>query len=262
MGPVSSGAVDEEKTSSLVVLGDSLAFLAGTKALAPSDERLYPQILGRLLNEQTSRPWAVHAEVRAGWSVLTLARSLVADPAVRRVVAGADAIVIGVGTMDATPAALPGRLGFGVRDADTVRRRVTSRRRKTAWRVFARLYPAAIRASGARFPHTPPKQLLDSWEKMVAELRELAPGAALCSVLPAAHRCALYAESMRHHGPAVAVTTAACQRLGVALVDLPELVGDEIDQLPDRIHFTFELHHRVAEAMADLLCRSGLILDH
>ncbi len=239
--------------SSLLVLGDSLAFLAGTKALVPSDERLYPQVLGRLLEERTGRSWSVHSEVRAGWSVLTLSRSVATDRVLQARVAAADAIVIGVGTMDATPAALPGRIGFGVRDAQTVRRRVTSRRRKMAWRAFARLYPALIRASGARFPHTPPARLRTSWHSLAGELRRLAPHAALCGVVPAPHRCALYAGSMRHHAEAVRVTTEASAALGLPLVDLPALVGDQIELLPDRIHLTVELHSRVAAAMADRL---------
>lgn len=246
-----------DSSPSLVVLGDSLAFLAGTRPLLPHDDRLYPQVLGRILRARTARRWTVHSEVRASWSVLTLTRAITNDAGLRSIVAGADAIVIGVGTMDATPAAFPGRFGFGVRDARSVRRRLTSRRRKMAWKAFARVYPALIRFSGARFPHTPPEQLRESWDTLVGQLRVLAPDAALCGVLPAAHRCALYAGSMRHHGPAVRITTEAAGRLGVGLVDLPALVGDEIERLPDRIHFTVEIHERVAAAMADRLLPSA-----
>ncbi|MGQ0743372.1 MAG: SGNH/GDSL hydrolase family protein [Acidimicrobiales bacterium] len=240
-------------TGSLVVFGDSLAFLCGTRALLPDDERLYPQRVGSILAERTGRSWTTHAEVRAGWSVLTLDRALAADPGLLALAAGADALVIGVGTMDATPAALPGRIGFGVRDASTVRRRVTSRRRKLAWKAFARTYPALIRASGARFPHTPPDRLAASWTSLVAQLRAVAPQAALCGVLPAPHRCALYAGSMRHHSAAVSATRTAAGGLGLSIVDLPALVGDSYRQLPDGIHFTPDLHRRVAEALADAL---------
>jgi len=239
-----------------VVLGDSLAFLAGTKALDPADLRLYPHVVGEILQTRTGRPWDVHVEVRAGWSILTLQRALRAarpDSDLVRRLAAAEAIVIGVGTMDATPAALPGRIGFGVRDSDTVRNRVTSKRRKLAWKTFARIYPALINASGARFPHTPPAQLRASWLALAAGLRAVAPGAAICGVVPAAHRCALYARSMRHHPAAVEVSTTVAAELGIPLVDLPALVGDEIERLPDGIHFTFELHHRVASAFADLV---------
>lgn len=238
----------------LVVLGDSLAFFAGTKALLPDDPRLYPGVLCDELSEATQRAWSVESIARSGWSVLGVWRALRRDEhAIRSRLAGAEAVVVGVGTIDATPVALPGRLGFGVREPEAVRRRTTSRRHRLAWDVFARVYPAAIRCTGARLVHTPTPKLEKSWVGIAGVLSEVAPRAAVCGVVPTIHDCGLYAGSLRHHQSTVATITRVCGALGIPLVDLPRILADEITELPDGMHWTFELHRRVALAMRDTL---------
>lgn len=238
----------------LVVLGDSLAFFAGTRAVLPDDPAIFPSLLTRRLAEATGAPWSLEVLARSGWSVLGVARALARDRGpIRDRLRGADAVVLAVGTIDATPVALPGRLGFGVRTPDVVRLRTASRRRRLGWRAFAAVYPLVIRCTGARLRHTPSRRLEASWRVVARQLVELAPDAALCGVLPTPHRCDLYARSMRHHAPTVSVTRRMGAELGVPLVDLPALVSDVLDSLPDGLHWTTPVHERVADAMAALL---------
>jgi len=215
---------------------------------------MFPNIVGRLLSQATGAQWTVDVIARSGWSVLGVDRALRDDDgALSERLRGADAVAVTVGTIDATPVAFPGRLGFGVHEPDAVRLRTTSRRRRMSWEIFAAVYPALIRLSGARLRHTTPKRLESAWTGLVSNIRTLSPDAYLCGALPAPQRCPLYACSVRHHAPVVTQTRAICARLGVPLVDLPAVVGDDIGELRDGIHWTAVLHQRVAEAVATTL---------
>ncbi len=93
-----------------------------------------------------------------------------------------------------------------------------------------------------------------AWSKSVDALRLFTGNAPLCAVLPAVHRGAYYAGSMRHHPQVRAVTKALAAQRGVPLVDLAALERPFLDRLnPDGLHWPFELHTVVADAMAAVL---------
>lgn len=233
----------------LVVLGDSLTFHGPEGPLPLADPRLYPNALGSRLGAATGDAWEVVVIARTGFGVRELWLALQRDVHLQQqVLVGADAVVMGVGSMDTATVGLPRPVTALLPFV-----RPTALRRRLRW-WLDRWHPRLVRLSRERFVHTPRPVYRHCWRKSVEGVRLFAPGAALCAVVPALHAGPYYAYSLRHHPAAVEETVALAAELEVPLVDLPALTLPWLGRLnPDGLHWCFELHECVAEAMAAAL---------
>jgi lysophospholipase L1-like esterase len=233
----------------LVVLGDSLSFHGPAGPLPLADPRLYPNLLGERLAAGTGRPWDVTVVARAGWGVREAWYALQRDVHLQQqVLVGADAVVLGVGSSDSLSVGVPRPLMAALPFL-----RPTPLRRRIR-RLVDRHHHRLIAVTGARLRYTPPSVYAHGWRKSIEALRLFAPGAALCAVEPAIHVARYYARRHPHHARTVGLTRDLAAALDVATVDLAKLMRPHIGSLnPDGIHWSFELHAAVAEAMAGAL---------
>lgn len=240
---------DHRRPRRLVVLADSLAFHGPAGPLPVGDPRLYPQRLAARLGDRTGDRWDVDVVARAGWSVRDLRLALGKDVHVGQgVVAGADAVVLAVGSTDTLSVALP-RSAVAV--LPFVRPPVLRRRLRA---LLNRRHAALVGATGGRVRFTPRGAYRDAWRACVATVRGLAPGAALCAALPARHRAPHYAGIHRFLADGIADTRALAAEAGVPVVDVPALMDPFMGSLnPDGIHWPFALHDAAAAAFADAL---------
>lgn len=233
----------------LVVLGDSLAFHGPEGPVPLADERLYPNHLRRRLSEVTGDAWTCTVVARAGWGMREIWLALQRDVHLQQeVLVGADAVVMAAGSVDTLPVGVP----RGLLATLPFVRPTPLRRRLRRW--IDAVHPDLVRATNARLRYTPRSVYRHAWPKSVDAVRLFTRDAPLCAVLPAVHLGDYYAGSRRHHPEVRRVTAALAAERGVPLVDLATLGEPYLDRMnPDGLHWSWEQHEAVADAMADVL---------
>ncbi|MCO1581928.1 GDSL-type esterase/lipase family protein [Crossiella sp. SN42] len=228
----------------LLVLGDSLAFHGPEHALPADDPRLWPNIaaagLGRAAELFAGFGWTA----RHGWWALT------GDPRLWSLMPSADALVLGLGSMDTLPSPLPTYLREGLRHL-----------RPDPLRRFARSSYLAAQPHLARLLRghpvaLPPHLTVAYLDRCLRAVRAIRPGLPVVGILPSVHNSPDYGHVHTGHAPAAAALRAWSARTEVPLLDLPALVrphifGDEGN--PDGMHWGYSAHAEVGTALAALL---------
>jgi diglucosylglycerate octanoyltransferase len=234
----------------VVVFGDSLTFHGPERPEVLSDPRLYPNVLGAALGGAE-----VDVVARLGWTARDAWWALTKDPYVATVLAPrATAVVLGVGQMDQLPAAMPTYLRDGI---PYVRPGGLRRAVRGAYRSAG---PWVIRATGGRLRQLPQAATDTYLTRIVQAMRLLSPlGEAVPIVLagPSPYAAAAY-PSQRPHGPAVVAARRWAAGNGVGFVDLDPLVGPALADgtgNPDGMHWGWDTHRLVGEALAEALLR-------
>jgi lysophospholipase L1-like esterase len=233
--------------TTLLVLGDSLAFHGPDGPHPADDPRLWPNLAAAALGGE--------AELFAGfgWTARDAYWALVGDPRLWPVLPRASVLVLGVGGMDSLPSPLPTYLREGIRylRSDTVRRRVRA--------AYLRAVPAL--AGVSRRVALPPGETVRYLDKTLTAVRALRPDIPAVAALPSVHRAAGYGGV--HHGREAAARALRgwSASAGVPLLDLSEVVGDHVlsgQGNPDGIHWGWTGHEQVGKAFAELI---GPLLD-
>lgn len=233
----------------LVVLGDSTSFTDHRGPQLPDEPSLYPNVLARELESRLGREVALTVVARAGQTVREAVRTVTKDRHVQfDVLAGADAVVVGVGSFDHAPGGVP-----PVIDAVVPFVRPAALRRRVR-RGLHRAYPVLVRATGHRRRRTTPAEFERLFDLLLLQVRGLARGAAGVVLGPTSHRAAYYAYRHPGHAAAEAHHLAVAARHGFATVACWPHVEPHADRLnPDGIHWPPEPHAAVGRALADAL---------
>jgi len=233
----------------LLVLADSLAFHGPERGEPADDPRLWPNIAAAALGGR--------AELVAGigWTARHAWHALCHDPRVWAVMPRVDALVLGVGGMDTLPSPLPTALRelIPALRPDGLRRAVRSGYRR-AQPVLARGFARVLPGGGpvALPPHLTVRHLELCREAVVA----IRPGIPVVTILPPLHRAADYGPVHPGRPAAERATRAWAAERGVALLDLPQLVGEHVLSgrgNPDGMHWGWTGHAAVGDACADVL---------
>jgi diglucosylglycerate octanoyltransferase len=234
----------------LVVVGDSTSFTDASGPQLPDHPDLYPNVAARRLQETLGRPVAVTVIARAGHTVREATRTVTKDRHVQfDVLAGADAVVVGVGSFDHAPGGIP-----AVVDAVVPFVRPTALRRVLR-RNLHRAYPLAVRATFGRRRRTAAAEFERLFAQLLDHVRGLTWGRAAGVVVgPISHRAAYYAHTHPGFAAAESHHLALARRHGFAPVPAWEHVEPHADQLnPDGIHWPAVAHLGVGEAVAGAL---------
>ncbi len=244
----------------VLVFGDSLTFHGPDRPHALRDPRLYPNVLSAALSADAAAGAAeVRADVvaRLGWTARDAWWALTKDPAVASVLAPrASALVLGVGQMDQLPAAIPTYLRDGI---PYVR---PGGLRKRVRRTYRRVGPLVIRATGGRVRQLPQAATDTYLARVLQAVRHLAPAGERVPVVlvgPSPWRSDAY-PSVRPHAAAVVAARRWADTQGVPCVDLDPLVGPSLAAgrgNPDGLHWSWEAHRAVGEALAAALLEAG-----
>lgn len=225
----------------LLVIGDSLTFHGPDSEHPPGDPRLWPNVAAAQLGAQVDLVAGIGWTARDAWWALTR------DPKVwGEYLPRADALVIGVGGMDALPAAIPTYLRQGIAYVRPgwLRRRVRQTYAKTA--------PVVMRTL-----HGPLRQLPQSatdhyLSRMVQGIRLLYPDLPIVLLTPSPADSPYY-PTQRFHPDAVAAARRWAQDNDVGLVDIEEVVAAALAQGTgnrDGLHWGWQTHERVGEMVA------------
>lgn len=229
----------------LLVLGDSLSFHGPHRAEPADEPRLWPHVAAAALDG--------HAELHAGlgWTARHAWRALTGDPRVWASIRRTDALVLGVGGMDTLPAPVPLALREMI---PTLRPAAVRRAARGAHRLVT---PTAARVLGAWGPVAlPAAETVRHLERVREAVDAVHPGVAVAVLLPGVHRSPDYGGV--HAGRAghlAAITTWAGEH-DVVAVDTAAAVGDHVlggHGNPDGIHWGWEAHRAVGEAVAAAL---------
>ncbi|GAA1293320.1 GDSL-type esterase/lipase family protein [Pseudonocardia aurantiaca] len=240
--PSSSGPV-------LLVLGDSLTFHGPERAEPADDPRLWPNVAAAALGGR--------AELVAGigWTTRHAWHALISDPRVWTLLPAVDALVLGVGGMDTLPSPLPTSLRelIPALRPDGLRRAVRS--------GYQRVQPALARTFAAVLPGggpvaLPPRLTVEHLERCRSAVLTIQPELPVVTVLPPPHRAPAYASVHLGRDAAERATREWAHAHGVAMLDLPALVGEHVlggHGNPDGMHWGWPAHAAVGAACADLL---------
>jgi hypothetical protein len=229
----------------LLVLGDSLAFHGPERPEPADDPRLWPNVAAAALGAR--------AEIVAGtgWTARHAWHALTSDPRVWAVLPAVDALVLGVGGMDTLPSPLP----TAVRELIPVLRPEALRRRVRA--AYLRAQPVLARTfaalPGGGPVALPPRLTVQYLERCRSAVLAIRPGLPVVAALPPPHRAECYARVHPGRAAGERATRAWAADAGVALLDLPALVGDHVlggHGNPDGMHWGWEAHAAVGEACA------------
>jgi diglucosylglycerate octanoyltransferase len=233
----------------LVVIGDSTAFTDDRGPQLPDEPTLYPNVLARTLEQRLDREVDLTVVARPGLAVRETWRMLTKDRHVQfEVLAGADAVVVGIGSFDHAPGGIP-----PVVDAITPFVRPAGLRRRVR-RAVHRAYPWAVRATGWRLRRTPAGEFERLYDQVLLQIRSLARGAAGVVLGPTSHRAPFYAYRHPGHATAEAQQLAIAERHGFARVSCWDHARDHVDRLNvDGIHWPADVHAAVAADLAEAL---------
>ncbi|HEV7469000.1 MAG TPA: diglucosylglycerate octanoyltransferase [Pseudonocardia sp.] len=234
----------------LLVLGDSLTFHGPERAEPSDDPRLWPNIAAAALGG--------HAEIVAGigWTARHAWHALTHDPRVWALMPRIDALVLGTGGMDALPSPLPTAL----------RELIPAVRPDRARRVlrdgYLRAQPGLSRAF-ARLPGggpvaLPPWLTVSYLQRCRDAVLALRPGIPVVAALPSVHRAAVYGHAHPGRVPAERATRDWAAEVGARILDVPTLVAAHVlggHGNPDGMHWGWEGHRRVGEALGSILVR-------
>ncbi len=234
----------------LVVLGDSTAFTDHRGPQLPNEPGLYPNVAAAELTERLGREVEVTVIARPGTTVRDAVRTVTKDRHVQfDVLAGADAVVVGVGSFDHAPGGVPAALEAVVPflHPDGLRRGVR--------RGLAASYPWLVRASAGRRRRTPASEFTRLYALLLEQLRGLTWGrAAGVAIGPTSHRARYYGHIHPLHARAEAAQLAQARAHGFAALSCWEHVLPHVAALnDDGIHWPTHVHEAVGHALADAL---------
>ena len=228
----------------LLVLGDSLTFHGPQGPLPADHPRLWPNVAASALGG--------HAELAAGfgWTARDAWWSLTGDPRVWSLLPRTDVLVLAVGHMDTLPSPLPTYLRQGLRylRPDGLRRRARA--------GYQTLQPVLSRVMQGYPVVLPPRLTVRYLNDSVRAVRALEPGIRVVGMTPSVHCSAAYGGV--HHGRAAGERALRewADGAGVPLLDVPPLVGEHVRSRrgnPDGMHWGWEGHELVGQAMAELI---------
>lgn len=235
---------------SVVVLGDSTAFVDERGPQPPDAPHLYPNVLARHLEAALGRPVRVTVVARPGQTVRDAAQAVLKDQHLQFDLVGrADAVVVGLGSFDHAPAGVPAALEATLPYLwpDAVRRR--------ARRLSRAAYPRLVRLTGGRLRRTPAREFERLLVQLLDQIRGLSWGRAAGVVLgPTSHRAAYYGHTHPRFETAEAQQLRLARVHGFAAVPVWEHVLPHVDALNvDGIHWPAAAHRAVGRAAADAL---------
>ncbi|MFI7674254.1 diglucosylglycerate octanoyltransferase [Actinophytocola sp. NPDC049390] len=235
--------------TTLLVFGDSLSFHGPDGAYPADDERLWPNRAAAALNGQAE------LFARPGWTARDAFWALTSDPKVWAQLPKADVLVLAVGSMDTLPSPLPTYLREGLRylRPDPLRRWARDR--------YVAAQPWLARAFRGRPVALPPALTVRYLDRVLGSIRALRPDLPAVGVLPPVHKSSSYGFVHTGRVTGAAAIQAWGDAAGVPLLDLASLVGEHVlggRGNPDGMHWGWEAHERVGEALADA---AGALLD-
>ncbi len=241
-------------TRHLLLLGDSLAFHGPDSPHPPDDPRLYPSRTASALSEATGDDVHVDLVARLGWTARDAWWALTKDPSVwGLMLPRADALLLCVGGMDHLPAAVP----TWARDAIPYVRPGSVRRRvRDAYRAAT---PHVIRATGGRMRQLPQIATDHYLTRIVEGVRAYRPGLPVVLMGPSPYDAPAY-PSGRHHAAAVCAARRWAERHDAGFVDVDPLVLPSLRAglgNPDGMHWSWEAHDAVGEALAEAVRSAG-----
>lgn len=233
----------------LVVLGDSTAFTDDRGPQLPDEPTLYPQVLRRRLEQRLDRRLELQVVARPGHSVREAFRTLTKDRHVQfEVLAGADAVVVAVGSFDHVPAGVPAPV------QELVPYLRPAGLRRAVRRALHRAYPRLVRLRRARHPRTPLDEFERLYDRLLLQVRGLARGAAGVVLGATTQRSPQYAEMDRPWGAGRDVQRRVAEQHGFPVVEPWPVVSRHLDHLNvDGIHWPAEVHEEIGAALADAL---------
>jgi diglucosylglycerate octanoyltransferase len=234
----------------LVVIGDSTSFTDASGPQLPDHPDLYPNVAARSLTAALGREVRPTVIARAGHTVREATRTVTKDRHVQfDVLAGAHAVVVGVGSFDHAPGGIP-----PVVDALVPFVRPAAARRRLR-KALHRAYPFAVRATLGRRRRTHPAEFERLMAQLLDHVRGLTWGRAAGAVVgPISHRAAYYAHTHPAFPVAERQHLELARRHGFAPVPAWEHVEPHADDLnPDGIHWPAAAHHAIGDAVAAAL---------
>lgn len=230
----------------LVVIGDSLAFTDDKGPQLPTDFALYPNVVARALERELDRTVTVNVIARPGAGVREAWRAVFKDRHVQfEVLMGADAVVVGVGSIDHAPTGAPPLL-------DEVARHITNAAARRRVRQALRwVRPRVVTVTGGRFSHTPRAEFRRLYDGLLHQVRSLSQGVPGVVIGPTSHHTSHYGSTHPQHAAAERTHGEVATAHGFAFVKSWELVEPFHDQgNPDGIHWSPPAHQVVGEAVA------------
>ncbi|GAA1385309.1 GDSL-type esterase/lipase family protein [Pseudonocardia kongjuensis] len=233
----------------LLVVADSLAFHGPDRPYPADEARLWPNVAAHRLGGE------VELVARAGWTARHAWAAITGDPRVWAALPRVDAVVLGVSGMDSLPSPLPTAL----RELIPVLRPPSLRRivRAGYRRAQPVLAPALARLPGGGPATLPPRLTVQHLERCRAGVHALRPGLPVVAMLPSVHRAADYGSAHPHRSATEAAIRAwAAGVPAVSLLDVAPLVAAHVlggRGNPDGMHWGWEAHRAVGDALAELL---------
>lgn len=225
----------------LLVIGDSLTFHGPDSEYPPGDPRLWPNIAAARLGADVDLVAGIGWTARDAWWALTR------DPMVwGEYLPRADALVIGVGGMDALPAAIPTYLRQGIA---YVRPGWLRRRVRQAYASTAPVVMRTLRGPLRQLPQNATDHYLS---RMVQGIRLLYPDLPMVMISPSPTDSPYYPTD-RFHAASVAAARRWAQDNDVGLVDVEDVVAAALAARtgnPDGLHWGWSTHEQVGEMVA------------
>lgn len=240
---------DPEGPIRLAVLGDSTAFTGPHGPLLPDEPALYPNVAARAISDAMEKEVRTTvlahpgAGVRDAWFRVTKDRHAMFD-----VLMKADAVVIGLGSLDHGPAGIPlwiDSLVPFVRPAPV---------RRAVRRLLRTIHPIGVAATRGRMTRVPEKEFQRLYDGMLHHVRSLSFGAPGVALGPVSHRSPYYGRIHPQRERRERLQTAIAKRHGFPVVPVWPLVEPWTEKLnADGLHWPFEVHEAVGLAVAELL---------
>ena len=237
----------------ILFLGDSLAFFTEDGPRLPNNPGLIANRVAFHLNQNSEESWHAYTDARSGRTIAGLPHRLKTDSILIGKVKRSDAVVVSLGSLDATVVTTPRAVR---RWAAASLPPSTSALLRRAIRVIR---PALTVLSLSRLSVTSSHEYSESWLESVHILRELAPRSPLCALGPTIPMGdqKIFQFSFKIHAKLVRALREVSRRERLAVVDVAALVGPFVGTVisGDQIHWNFALHDRIAKATADALLR-------
>jgi hypothetical protein len=235
-----------EETFRLVVLGDSIAYYDDRGPLLPSDPTLYPNVCARILEAELGRPVIATILAEPGSDSRRAWHAVTKDPHVKfDVLAGAGAVVVGLGSFDHAPMGVPPAIEALI----PFLRPASARRRIRA--ALRTVYPWGIKLTRGMFTRIPPKEFERLFDGLLFQIRALTRGAPGVVMGPVDHRSAYYGGMHPRREAREELQFEIARRHGFPAVSCWELVEGYAEKLnSDGIHWPADAHAAVGEALA------------
>ena len=238
-----------EQPFRLVVIGDSTSFTDDVGPKLPTEKALYPNVVAARIEAAIERPVALNVLARAGTDVREAWRLVAKDRHAQfEVLMGADAVIVGIGSIDHAPA------GFPAVVEDVIPFLRPERVRRFVRKKVYSAHPYLVRATGGRFTHTPPGEFARLYDAVLFQVRALARNAAGVTLGPTSHRSRYYGKGHPALRAREAMQREIAERHGFPFVSAWDIVEPHADHLnPDGIHWPHAAHQDIAQALADRL---------